>query len=1005
MANLQRRVISFLFLPLLLAAARRPAPIDFDNIGARNGLSQVYLRCVFQDRTGFIWIGTQDGLNRYDGQSFQIFRNIPGDPFSLPNNSIADILEDRRGVLWIATTGGGVVSLDRTTGKFHRYDGLTDPTAKTLLEDRRGMIWVGTQFGGLHRFDSSSGSFQRVQPGLVSRDNTDLLEDRSGIIWIATRDLGLERYDPITQQLTHFRHNPKDPASLPHNRIWSLYLDRAGSLWVATAHGAAVVRDPANPRFEKISLNRSAEPEVFSVLQDASADHWLGTSEGLYRILPGQPPVQYRPDATDGRSLSGRQVFSILEDRSGTLWFGTSRGLSRLGVTNRRFATFRRGLGDWGIRAIYEDEHGTAWVGTDKGLNSIDSETEEIRPYRHIPSGPMSLPEENISWISAGPAPGRLWIGNQSGLCDFDTRTARCRSLDPQPARVIEPSHDGRYLWIGSDKGLRHLDVLTRTSTFYRHDPANPDSLADNEIRAIAIDSKGAVWAGTRNHGLERLDPATGKFTHFPHYPDDPKSLVGSAVYCLLADSRNRLWVGTTAGISILPVAGGPITHFTTRDGLPNDTVNAILEDASGSIWISTNLGLARLRPETREIRVYNVSHGLQDNEFNGNAAFYSPATHHMYFGGISGFNRFVPELVKDSSFDPAIVFTAFQASGRELPQAVTQGHIELSWRDSMFAIEFASLDHSAPELNRYSFRLDNFDQGWRTPSSVRTAVYTNLDSGSYVFRVKGTNSDGVWASREAIMRIDIVPPPWKRWWFIGSFVALAVAVVFYFYRTRMAGFRASQAAQERFARLLIESQEAERKRIAAELHDSIGQNLIVIRNHALLALAKSGNQHLVQSKLEDISQSASEALDETRELASNLRPQQLERLGLTKALLSMMTRTAAASSIAFETHIDNVDSLLSKEGEINLYRIVQESTNNILKHSDASEASVDIRCKDGCLSVAIRDNGKGWDSATPAPIGFGLTGIAERARILSARHHVESAPGRGTMILLEVDI
>jgi len=999
-------------------------PVSFDRIGLQNGLSQGSIRCMYQDRQGYLWFGTQDGLNRYDGYGFKVYRNSADDPQSLPNNSISSIVEDRRGNLWIATTGGGVGVLNRSTGKFTRFaadpknaDSLSDNATHAVLEDPDGYVWIATQFGGLNRFDPASGKFRhyRHNPGnpatLSSDDIMRLLDDRAGGLWIATRDRGLNHLDRKTGAIVRYA------GELPDGRVLSLHVDRAGHLLVGTGRGAGYF-DAGAGRYTRLAMPSGAD-EIWAIVEDKAGDLWFGSQAGLDRLDKEGSWTAYRNDVNDARSLSSQTVLSILEDRSGTLWFGANRGVNRLSAASRRFVTFRRGarsgLTAYSMHGIYEDASGVVWSGTDRGLNRYDPRTGEFSAVRHVPGNAASLPNDIVSSVGEGPSKGHLWLGTAAGLVDFDTASGRTRTWRSDPLDERSLSDDsvalvlpepGGAVWVGTRTGLNRFDPKSGKFTRFLHDVARTTSIAGNEIRALATDTDGTYWIGTRHHGLDRFDPRTGVFEHFAHNPKDARALSAPAVYALHVDRRRRVWVGTTAGLNLLNRETGAFEHFTMKDGLPNDTVYAILEDGDGKLWMSTNAGLARLDPETRKFRVFDVGSGLQDNEFNGASAFYSRATERMYFGGVNGYNRFEPDKVADSAFEPPVVLTSFQVGGSPVAGAAEQGRAELSWKDSMFTIGFASLDYSAPGLNRFAYRLEPFDRDWQSPIDSRFATYTNLDSGTYTFNVRGTNSDGVWSGREAKMRIEIVPPPWKRWWFLSGLAFVLGGCVIWAYRARVARYSAAQDTQERFSRLLIASQEAERKRIAAELHDSLGQNLIVIRNLALLGLAKAGDAENSAHKLEEISEAASEAIDEVRELARNLRPQQLERLGLTSALKSLATRAANASNIEFESSIDEVDGVLDKDGEINFYRIVQESVNNILKHSEATAAGIEVRRGATGITLRIHDNGKGLEAAQDSvERGFGLAGIAERARILGARHRIESAPGKGTAIVLEMDI
>jgi len=475
-----------------------------------------------------------------------------------------------------------------------------------------------------------------------------------------------------------------------------------------------------------------------------------------------------------------------------------------------------------------------------------------------------------------------------------------------------------------------------------------------------------------------------------------------------LIPSDGSLWIGTTEGINLLDSSRRAFTHITEKEGIPNNTIYSILDDQDGNLWVSTDKGIFRFTPRTREIRDFDINDGLQGNEFNGGAGFKS-ASGEIFFGGVNGLNAFFPEQFRDSSYNAPVVITAFKVFDRQRKGFQNAHKVRLSWRESVFSAEFAALDYSAPQRNRYKYKLDGFDSDWTYSGSRRIAIYTNLDPANYVLRIRGTNSDGVWSTEEAVLPIEIIPPLWRRWWFVTIEVAILAYLVAWEYKRRIAGLTRARILQENFSRRLIESQEAERKRMAAELHDGLGQNLLVIKNYALLGLSARDEISAV-TQLNEISATASLALDEVREIARALRPYLLDRLGLTKALESMCKRAASSSAIQFSIEIDPVDKLFSSENDINLYRIVQESVSNVLKHSLATEAQIQITRETSRVVIRVEDNGMGFNVAqgtgvAPDHNGFGLTGIAERARILGAKHNVRSAPGKGTKVFLEIPL
>ena len=1011
-----------------LAATRDAAERTvFAHLGSEQGLSQNTIRCMFQDRQGFMWLGTQDGLNRYDGYSFRVYRQDAQNPQSLPNNSVSSILEDSEGVLWVGTSGGGLGVLDRRTERFStfQHDGdpgsIGDNLVTFLYEDRERRLWIGTESGGLNRFDRQTRRFVHYRhdagdPRSIAADDVQaMVQDRDGILWFGTRLAGLDRFDPRTGGFRHFRHSGRDPDSLGDDTVLSLCADATGRLWIGTAKGIEAL-DRSTFRFSRPQRSPQIGNQVYAIHASGTGDVWMGTQHGLEKLTKDFTVMDYEHDALNPSSPSSGAVHSILEDRSGVYWFGTDKGADRFSPYSQRFATWGvasapfRASGNTEAWSFLVDAKGILWIATQNGLGRYDRATGDFK--RFAPSAGGSG-EPNSLYSIAGDGQRGIWAGTRGGLSYFDRTTERFHTWRHDASQAASLADDIVFcvyvdrtgaLWAGTQGGLDKLNPANGGFTHYRHGRENPDSPGGNDIRAIAEDAAGNIWIGTRHDGLDRLDPATGKFQHFTHNPARPDSLSGNAVYAVLCSRDGAVWAGTTQGLNRLDPKTGLCRRFTGKDGLPNDTVYALLEDPGGDLWISTDRGLSRMNTAKGTFRNYSASDGLQGNEFDGGAAYRSAAGE-MFFGGINGFSSFYPGQVRDSSFEPPMAITAFRKLDRQVPGISEARSVQVSYRENVFSVEFAALDYTAPEKCKYVYKLEGFDRDWRESGATRAASYTNLDGGHYLFRVRGTNSDGVWSSHEASLEIEVLPPPWKRPWFMVLAAMLTLGALAWAYRARMAQLRRARVAQETFSRRLIESQEAERKRIAAELHDSLGQNLVVIKNSALLGLKDGGGS---QKRFDEISSTASLALEEVRQIAHDLRPYQLDRLGLTRALRSLVNQANDSSPVAFTAEIDPVDDIFSrKEDQINLYRVVQESVTNILKHSAAAEARLTVTREAKSVTVRVEDNGRGFDAESPdrASDGFGVSGMAERARILGARYAIRSAPGKGTAILLEIPV
>lgn len=585
------------------------------------------------------------------------------------------------------------------------------------------------------------------------------------------------------------------------------------------------------------------------------------------------------------------------------------------------------------------------------------------------------------------------------------------------------------FLWFGTKDGLNRFDGY-RFKVF-RHDPSDPTSISDSNITALFEDRAGRMWVGTEN-GLNVFNRRQENFHHLLPTPNDPNRISHPRIRSVTEDPKGAIWIGTAGGgLNRFDTQSETFTVLTEKDGLPNNVVYGILSDEEGNLWMSTNNGISRFNPRTRVFRNFDKKDGLQDNEFNS-CAFFKSRSGELFFGGINGFNAFYPAEVRDNPNPPRVVLTGFEILNQPvsfktpdspLKESITETReITLRYDQRFFSFEFAALDFTESSKNRYAYQLEGFDRDLVSVGTRRTVFYTNVPPGSYVLRVTAANNDGVWNKEGAVIRVTIRPPFWQTWWFISLATLLVVTLVFLIYRRRLRQLKREKEAQETFSRQLIEAQENDRKRIAAELHDGLGQSLLIIKNRAFLgAMATQeekaptggpgvGKLESAHEQFGEISDSAAEALEQVREIAYYLRPSQLERLGLTSALEEMLDQVADSSGIEFDVQLAPLDGVFPPEHEINFYRIVQESVNNIIKHSGATSARVIAKKDTSGIELLIADNGRGY---LPDEIGtmqakngrgFGLKGMAERARILGGHYAVTSTPGEGTSILVKID-
>ncbi|MCP4898195.1 MAG: SpoIIE family protein phosphatase [bacterium] len=830
------------FAMLAVGAFAGQEPIDFGHISLEQGLSQSIVEQMVQDRTGFMWFATEDGLNRFDGYRFTVYKNVPGDSQSLSYNQIKAVYEDREGVLWIGIFASGLNRFDPSTEKVVRYrhdqndpDSLGADSVLCVLEDTSGRLWVGTQDGGLDRFDRETGRFvhHRADPnvsGTISHDDVrSIFEDRDGVLWIGTNGGGLNRLDPESGVFTVYRHSADDPRSLSSNNVFAIHEDRAGTLWIGTYGGGLDVLDRATNRFTHYSSDPDSPTALSSSLvkslcEDHEGTLWVGTDGGgLNRFdRDSRTFTSYRHDPVNTYSLSTDRVFSVFQDRSHVLWVGTyGGGLSFFDVSRKKFHRYRNDPNDENslshdiVWSFHEDRDGILWVGTDSGgLNRFDRRTGTWRRYLHRPDDPASLSHNTVR-VVFGDRDGRLWVGTHGGGLDqFHRETGRFTHHRHDPNDPDSLSHDqlrsifqdrSGSIWVGTySGGLDRFDPETGVFTHFSHDPDNSTSLSHDFIRFVFEDSEDVLWVGTQGGGLNRLDPDSSRFVRYRHDPRDSTSIATDHVFAAYEDHDGVMWFGTFGGgLNRLDRATGRFRRYRQQDGLAGDSVYAMLGDEQDVLWISSTQGLSRFDPSTESFRDFDVRDGLQSNEFNGGSAYRSTSGE-MFFGGINGFNTFFPSEIDINSEVPNVVITDIQlfnqsvgigekVNGRVLlDRPVTfADHIELSHRDNVITFEFAALHYSSPGKNLYAYRMEGFSDDWAWVSADRRfATFTGLRPGDYVFSVRGSNSDGVWNEEVASLTLTVKPPFWATWWFrlIGSaaLAGIAAAVV----QSRLRGVR-----------------------------------------------------------------------------------------------------------------------------------------------------------------------------------------------------------------------
>lgn len=850
-----------------------------------------YLTQLYEDNNGNIWtflgIGGINMLDRNTG-AFVYYTFDPKNENSLSGNIVTAIHHDKEDMMWIGTNVG-LDKLDLNKGTFthYRYVGkdsaeLQSNIVNVIYEDKSGSIWFGTNYG-LKKYDRKNEQFSRYALNLSNPVITTIKEDKQGNLWIGTKS-GLSKFDIQSGKFTSYRHYPHDPNSLIGENVTSLLLDNNERLWVATTNGLALF-DEQHSTFIRFthehdnpySLSRN---NITSLFEDSFGLIWIITSERELLAFDKQSSrfklIIHNP--YDEKSLSHNDVSFVFEDRSATVWFGTyGGGINKLSRKKLKFNLFRHdplssySLSSNSVSAIYEDNAGILWVGTqDNGLNRFDRRKETAQYFTNDPTRETSISNESVTAIMED-KDGTLWVGTRNGLNIFNKQTNSFDHLNKLeevlPAgsnlqiNALLQDHHG-YLWIATETGLFRYDKSKKSYKHFLFDASNPKSISSNNDWCLYEDSDSVLWIGTAVGGLNKYIPETEDFERISYESSNPKGLNNRTVTVIYESklNKNYLWIGTySGGLNLYDKASKTFKYFTEKDGLSNNRVNGILEDIDGYLWISTIGGITKFNPTTWKARVFDFTDGLQSNEFI-RASYWKTRTGEMFFGGINGMNSFYANDIKDNQYIPAVVLSAFKKFDKEIRfdrfVSLIQ-EVQLSYVDNFFSIEFAALDYTAPQKNQYAYMMEGFDEKWILSGSRRYASYTNLDPGTYTFRFKGSNNDGIWNETGRSIILTITPPFYKTLWFrilAGIFI---VGFVYGSYRLRVRNIHSQkkklgEEVKQRTQELLLRTDELQKARDLLE-HRVLERTAELRESNESLRKLKEFNENVVQTMAEGI--------------------------------------------------------------------------------------------------------------------------------------------------------
>jgi len=1062
-----------------LARAVAPEPeqvLRLERLSQDDGLSQGFVTTFAQDSFGFVWIGTQDGLNRYDGYEVRTFRP-DGTATALPDGHVRALLAGRDGALWVGTREGGLSRWDPRTETFRTWRNdpkdaasLSFDYVNAILPNEDGTLWVGT-LEGLNRFDPATGRARRFMrdakdPGaLASNEIASLYRDAAGALLISFKNGALDSLDASLS----IRHRKPELAALGETGAVTAMADAGGGRsWIGTSSGRLLQWDAREARFD-LSTGFVLEKPITSLRVDRGA-LWIGTrGGGLVRYDPAHPRlVTLRPDPSDPHSLPGDSVQTLFRDRTGVLWIGTPFGAARLDPASAAFRVYRKtasghdGPPDPYVWAVAGDPDGSVWVGSNGGLSLLDRATGSWRSWTAAPDDPRALPSDSVTCVLVDRS-GAVWAGGNRGLSRYTRETDRFESfhkgsgdpplphdrvfhlLETRDGRLLVATARGAVQWDPERKGFLPI--------------GGPDLIPT--VFAMAEDREGAIWLGTFHNGLYRIDPATGAASRLTDAAG-AGLIEPQQISSLLVDRRGRLWVGTAKGVFRRDPGARSVRQYRLRDGLPNENVMGMVEDDRGQIWMSTNDALVRHDPETGTFRVYRSRDGLPTNEFNQMAAGRTPRGE-VLFGTPAGAVLFHPDDLAADPTPPQVAITGFELFNVPVPirpegtrdghtftlpgSIVTTDRLVLSHREKVVTLTFASLHFAAPREARYAYRLEGWDDGWREVSSQRrSATYTNLPAGRYVFRVRAASKDGVWNEDGARLALRVLPPPWKTWWAYTAYVLALVAGIAGFVTFRLRALRRRQRDLEALVAVRTEELAASERRameanraksvflanmsheLRTPLNAVLGFAQLLDRSPVLrgddrtgLEVIRRSGEHLLGLINDVLSLSKIEA----GRLTLQPRPFSLRRM--IRGLDAMMRVRADGAGLRLEVRLegDLPESVRGDEGK--LRQVLVNLLGNAIKFTDPAagregrgRVTLTASWKEGRARFEVADTGHGIAAAELATLfepfvqtesgrkakegtGLGLVITREIVRLMDGDLSVASELGEGSTFSFDV--
>lgn len=965
-----------------------------------------YVTSIAQDTQGFMWFGGANGLARYDGYDIIIFRHDDAIASSISHSYISRIAMARDGSLWVATRNG-LNLFDSRSRTFKHF--IISPDVSTnditwVHEDRKGILWLGTR-GGLFSFDRLKGTATKIEDkSLNSVAETSQLvwsvvDDQDGNIWVAYQAYGISRYDPATRTFEHFMRDANLPNAHGFNDTRRLYVDNENRLMAATYGDGLYQFDVTTHQFIKINHDTTEKgATVWSMLLDQQNNLWVGDGSHVH-LRPAQSEQFYRYFYNDADSSSpGNYVVNeIFEDRAGDIWIGYFP--SGVDVVDRQASAFNNygystinsnSITDGGVSSVAEDDVGNLWIGTGYGLNYFNRRTNQFTRYSYNAENPKGLSGSTVLSIAKS-SEDNLWLGIWSGgLNLFNTKTREFKHFLPDAnnphslrGREVWSVIEDRYkdVWLATEEGLNKLDPKTQEFEYFLPPPELLDGDKLLYSRVVYEDSKNNLWLGSIR-GLFLFDRTKKQFLRYKHSSADAKSLSADFVLVVYEDRRGNLWIGTEGGgLNLLDRKTGKFTSYTIKDGLADNVVGGITEDEKGNLWLGTQKGISQFDPEKRSFRNYDKHHGLADNLFNRNAARFTRQGE-VLMGNSKGFTLFKAGDIKNNTYAPNVVITNLEIGNK--PVAINSANspltktieatssLTLNYKDVVFSLEFSALSFHHVEDNQYAYRLLGFEENWNFVGTKRLATYTNLNAGTYIFEVKGSNNDGVWSMYPASLQIVILPPYWRTWWAYLIYISLVVGLVYWVFHVQQLklSFQAEKLQQER----VVVKRLTQIDKLKDEFLANTSHELRTPLN-GIIGLAESLREGVAGDVSPKMKYHLSLIVDSGKRLASLVNDildfSQLKNKGLTlhkkpidikvlvDVVLTLSKPLVANKAVIFANNIPkNLPSAYADEDRV--LQILHNLIGNAAKFTDRGVINVSASVLDDLLQIEVGDTGTG---------------------------------------------